>query len=554
MRPTILATTLLTLLSLNSPARALPPSHLWSHSYGDANPQGGISVTTDAFGNVYMTGSFYGTVDFGGGSLISAGGADIFLVKFSSAGFYQWGQRFGDASDQNCRSVAVDAADNVYIGGFFQGSVDFGGGSLASLGDRDIYIAKFNSSGAYQWSKRFGDANEQWCMSMDVDDAGYVYLTGYFLGTVNFGGANLSSTGSYQVFLASLDSDGVHEWSKQFGDAADQRGTSVTADAYGDVYMTGILTGTANFGGANLTGAGGFDIFLAKFDALGVHQWSKRFGDAANQDPHAVMTDHWGCVYLTGGIAGTTDFGGGGLISAGSYDAFLAKFDASGAHEWSHIWGDAAIQSGGSIATTSLGDVFLGGTLEGTINLGGGNLTSLGGSDFYLAKFDVSGVHQWSQRYGDSTKYQFVNGVATDGADDLYATGSFQGTVDFGGGPLTAAGSGEDAFLVKLGTALTGVHDSPTSDVLSISSYPNPFNPAATIRYTVPSKGRVTIDVFDARGAHVALLRDENMDAGTYAARWNGRDDRGVPAGSGVYFARLTSAEGTRSYKMTLLK
>jgi len=98
------------------------------------------------------------------------------------------------------------------------------------------------------------------------------------------------------------------------------------------------------------------------------------------------------------------------------------------------------------------------------------------------------------------------------------------------------------------------VGGTPTSYVLSASAYPNPFNPETTIRYTLPSKGRVTINVFDARGAHVATLVDAVTRAGAYTVTWNGRDDRGNAVSSGVFFARLTSPAGVRSHKLTLLK
>jgi hypothetical protein len=102
--------------------------------------------------------------------------------------------------------------------------------------------------------------------------------------------------------------------------------------------------------------------------------------------------------------------------------------------------------------------------------------------------------------------------------------------------------------------AVTGVGGTPASYVLSVSAYPNPFNPETTIRYTLPARGRVTIHVFDARGAHVATLVDAVTPAGAYTVTWNGHDDRGNAVGSGVFFARLASAAGERSYKMTLLK
>jgi hypothetical protein len=100
---------------------------------------------------------------------------------------------------------------------------------------------------------------------------------------------------------------------------------------------------------------------------------------------------------------------------------------------------------------------------------------------------------------------------------------------------------------------ITGVDDTP-SRVLSLSAYPNPFNPATTLRYTLPSRGRVTIDVYDAHGAHVARVLDEEKAAGAYTTAWNGTQDGGARAGSGIYFARIVHAGETRTYKLVLLK
>jgi flagellar hook assembly protein FlgD len=101
---------------------------------------------------------------------------------------------------------------------------------------------------------------------------------------------------------------------------------------------------------------------------------------------------------------------------------------------------------------------------------------------------------------------------------------------------------------------ITGADGPPTATVLSLSAYPNPFNPATTLRYTVPSRGHVTIDVYDARGEVVARLVDEEKEAGAYTVAWDGIDQSGARPGSGIYFARITSSGSSRTYKLTLLK
>jgi hypothetical protein len=101
---------------------------------------------------------------------------------------------------------------------------------------------------------------------------------------------------------------------------------------------------------------------------------------------------------------------------------------------------------------------------------------------------------------------------------------------------------------------LTGIDGIPSPHVLSISAYPNPFNPETTLRYTLPASAHVTIDVYDARGQHVARLVDEEKKAGAYTTAWQGVEQSHARVGSGIYFARVSQNGVTRTYKLVLLK
>lgn len=542
----------LAILCASGPIAASPLVHQWSGHYGDTNPQTAAGVATDAAGNVYVAGTFYGTIDLGNGMLVSAGMSDIFLAKFDPLGSCVWSKRFGDTDVQSPQAIAVDAGGNIYLCGAFASKVDFGGGSLTSAGNYDVFLAKFDTDGVHQWSMRFGDTDEQESSSVAVDGSGNVFLAGHFLGSINLGGGAFASMGGYDAYLAKFDGTGTYLWSKHFGDTGDQTAGGVATDPSGNVVMTGTYSGTVDFGGGPLA-ASGDDVFLVKLDPSGTHVWSHRYGDSSGQSGTSVATDAAGNIYLAADVAGSVDFGGGTLTSAGGSDNCLVKFDANAVHQWSHIWGDLSDQGSARVAVGPTGNVYLGGTLSGTVDFGGGPLVTQGVWDIFLAAFDNSGVHQWSQRFGDSSKYQLGTGVATDASDNVILTGFFQGKANFGGGTLTATGS-YDVFLAKFGHTPTAVGASPGAGGLSISAYPNPFNPETTIRYTVPSTGRVIVTVYDARGARVATLVDGERGAGAYTEAWNGLDGAGRGVSSGVYFARVTHASGTKSYKMVLLR
>ncbi|UCF04203.1 MAG: hypothetical protein JSV33_09640 [bacterium] len=426
------------------------PKHLWSKRFGDTDEQDATSTACDGLGNVIVTGDFDGTVDFGGGPLTSAGGYDIFLAKLDANGNHLWSKRFGDADYQYSESVACDGSGNVTATGHFRGTVDFGGGPLTSEGDTDIFIVQFDANGNHLWSKRFGGSDRQYGLSVACDGLGNVIVTGYFKGTVDFGGGLLTCAGEPDIFLVKFDNDGGHLWSKRFGDGNGQRCTSVVCDGSGNVIATGNFNGTVDFGGGPLTSAGGNDIFLAQFDANCNHLWSKSFGDAdLAQFATGIACDGLGNVIATGDFDGTVDFGGGPLTSAGEYDIFLAQFDANGNHLWSKRFGDASAQWGNSVACDGSGNVIVTGNFKGTVDLGGGPLTSAGvyDNDIFLAQFDVNGNHLWSKHFGDEDT-QYGESVACDGSGNVIVTGSFYSTVDFGGRSLTSAGD-EDIFVAK---------------------------------------------------------------------------------------------------------
>ncbi len=424
--------------------------HLWSQRFGDENYQNSLSVAIDPAGNVVVVGEFQGTVDFGGGKLTSAGNCDIFVAKFNSSGSHLWSQRFGDAAgNQRDPQIAIDATGNVVVAGWFDNTVDFGGGILTSAGGHDIFVAKFAPDGSYFWSKDFGDGYDQWATGVAIDAAGNVVVPGGFQGTVNFGGGELTSAGDFDIFVVKFTSDGSYLWSKSFGDTLYQRPTNIAIDAARNVVLTGYFDGTVDFGGDSLESKGYSDIFMAKFASDGSHLWSNSFGDKHLQFPEGVAMDHSGNIVLTGGFTGTVDFGGGTLTSAGDFDIFVVKFTSGGFHLWGKRFGGVYHQFGAGIATDAAGNVVVGGYIDGTVDFGGGALTSAGDYDIFVARFTSGGTHLWSKNFGDAD-VQILTGVAVDATGKVLATGWFRSTVNFGGGTLTSAGE-EDVFVAKFG-------------------------------------------------------------------------------------------------------
>lgn len=529
--------------------------HQWSESYGDGQRDFCFAVATDSGGNILIAGSFEGTVDFGGGDLTSVEGRDVYVAKLDPNGGHLWSASFGDYQTQHATSITSDEAGNVFVTGYFMNRIDLGGGMHVSAGGWDIFVAKYSPTGVYLWSHIYGDYADQWGTGIDVDAAGRVFITGYFHGAVDFGGGLLPTAGDWDVYLARLDNQaGNHVWSHRYGDHDEQVATSLDVNEAGDVAVCGYFSGTVNFGGGPLIGHD--DVWVAVYEADGTHQWSLCGGDYSSQVGSDVAIDTWGNVALTGEFEGGLDLGGGMLVSAGASDIFLAHYDQAGVHRWSQSFGDAEYQMPAAVAMDPSGmSVVLVGTVAGTVDFGGGPLITSGQYDASLAAYDADGTHLLSRMLGDDD-FQYSGCVTTDRWGDVVYAGFYRGTIDLGGGPLTSNGDW-DIFLAKYGPAAQYIEDEPGSgeraggfSPLELRAEPNPCRGETTLHYVLPSPGPVTLQVFDAQGRVLETL----------AAGWRASGPASLPwlaarpaAKGGVYYLCLKSGSGSETMRLTVL-
>jgi hypothetical protein len=379
----------------------------------------------------------------------------------------RWSRRFGDASDDRAQAVTVDDSGNVAVTGHFNGTTDFGGGSISSyvhpnLGSTtDVFVAAYSPSGAYRWGRAIGNDGCEEGKGIATDSTGNVLVTGY-QGSymMDYGGGMQASVSYNDIFIAKYSSAGAWVWSRTVGGYGYDQGNSIAADGSGNALVTGYFGKGitydigVNFGGGSLFSAGAYDVFLVKYSPTGQHVWSKRFGSTGTDVGMAVGVDAADNVYVAGTFEGSVDFGGGSLTSAGLRDIFVLKYSAAGQHLWSKRFGSSGDDVVYGLAVDPAGDVVLSGKFQGSVSFGGTNLTSAGGDDVFLAKISgVSGGHVWSKRFG-STSQDIATGVAVDGFGNVAVTGYFAGSVDFGGGALTSVGT--DVFAAKYNSS--GAH------------------------------------------------------------------------------------------------
>lgn len=460
----------------------------WAFNLGGSGIDVAQSGHVDMWGNVYTCGEFRGlNVDFdpSGASVLrsSNGAADGFVSKFSTDGQHLLTITIGGSGLDKIHSVATDQSGNIYVTGYFRGSnVDFDPSAatayLSSNGDAggdpgyggDIFVAKYNAAGQYQWAfniggTTLGDAG----IVINISPGGDVFVGGYFRETADFDPSptvhTLSAVTGGTAFIAKYDATGQYQWAHNFGQPNVDNSVFDLEVDNNSVYFTGYFSGTnidfdPSAASALLSSAGGFEIFLAKFSLAGQYQFAFKVGGLGTDVGRGLTLDNAGNIYLFGDFNGSSiDFdpspAAALLSSNGASDVFVAKYTNAGQYVWAFNAGSTGGEIGWEISTDNA-SVFVTGGFSGIADFNPGaavdNLTSNGGSDIFLAKYDVNGNYQCAFNIGspgDDNGYDIM--IA--GNDRFYLTGTFRGSnVDFAPSQssylLNSAGS-DDIFLVK---------------------------------------------------------------------------------------------------------
>jgi Beta-propeller repeat len=383
----------------------------WARQIGTSESDGAGGVAVDAEGNVYVTGSTYGSL---GGPI--TGVENAFVTKFDPQGNLLWARQLGDDTTQG-RAIAADQLGNVYISGWTNVNL---AGPPSPLDDPDALLAKYDSAGNLLWTGQFTKSSEEYSNGVSADRLGNVFITGY-----TFGDLDGPNAGERDAFVTKYDANGNRIWTKQLGTDGSDYGYSVSADGLGNVYLSGSTEG--DLGGPN---SGGTDAFLSKFDGSGNLLWSRQLGPA---EGFAIASDGVGGVFVGGTTSG--DLNG---QNRGSIDAYVAKYDALGNQTWIRQLGTTKQDWGYGLAADGSGGVVIVGETSG--NLAGTD----GGYDAFCAKYDSLGQLLWAEQFG-TTMVDAAGAVASDGMGSFYVVGSTRGSLggDFAGGSY-------DGFLVKL--------------------------------------------------------------------------------------------------------
>jgi hypothetical protein len=487
--------------------RVTPTSGLgFALTFGSTGVDDPYVITVDGNGYLYAAGGFQGTVDFdpgpGSNSLSTGSGSDGWLAKYAPTGDLLWVRQFAGTGHIGLTNIIVDETGAITAGGGFEGTVDFDPGlgttNQSSSGLQDACVVRLNADGVFQWVRRWGAAADDSVTGIDLDPSGNLWISSNFVGTVDFDGTgnvvNRTSAGQADAAISKLDRQGNLILVSTFGGANVDYVWELVALADGGVAVAGNFNTTTDLDPSNATltlnadGINGGATFLSRLDWNGNLVWGVRQSDGGfltglkvDGGGHLILTSRFGGI--GNNVSMDADPGPGvvRLVSQGNVDSQVSKFDPSGRLLWARGFGGAEDDSSSDLAVDKNGRIFVTGDFRGTVDFDSGPATTLrtsnGSRDSFVLTLGADGGFLRVDSFG-SLFDDFGNALAVDRLGNVFAVGSFQGTVDFdpSAGVVSRSSAGQyDAYFIKLadrpdllardGTGVwhQGHYDSPTT-------------------------------------------------------------------------------------------
>jgi hypothetical protein len=301
---------------------------VFASKLGDvASYQHGNAIAATSDGSIVLAGRFLGTLSFGNGAVVTATGEDLYVARLDPNGVAQWAQRIDLGTYAWDVDVAVGPNDDVYVLGDFGGSAAIGPFVEGAVGDNDILVAKLAPNGMPLWLETFGGAGLEQAHSIAVGDDDSPVIGGWFSGSITFGGSAFSSVGGTDTFIAKLDASGAHVASTAFGATGNDGAIHLAVAADNRVFGALGMTGTTTIQGNDVTiaPANATQLALLRFSETLGYEAHHTYGASGDQVPSALAIDPAGHLLVNGSFTGTLNLGTTWVANA--TDTFHAKFD-----------------------------------------------------------------------------------------------------------------------------------------------------------------------------------------------------------------------------------
>lgn len=408
----------------------------WAKGFSSNESAAGYTICMDDAGYVYSGGIYenYATLDIDGAVLT---GKDGYLTKHDSLGNLIWAKSY---------------KSNIYRICFHNGSLYIAGDTIMASNSA-AYFAKVDTSGNILWSRSSSVNNSTYVNCISTDNTGNIYISGWYSGSISFGSVSLPTVSSgSKTFLVKYNASGTPLWGVQAGGVI---AYDMITDSGGNVFIIGDYSGTATFGAYSITQYSGdvtFDSYLAKYDGTGSCQWVKAFKGPGRQVGIGVSVDASDNVLFVG-FSQTGEVNINGIVLP--YDIYNRSFYGKYLNDGTFLWVKQIGGQASAIHVSPLDSVFIGGSMYQYASFDDITLnTDIESLKPYIAKANTEGNFSWA--YSSQTNYaasittRLLRDIVSTETGDVFATGFFLDSIYFDDFRFGESISGSNPFLVKL--------------------------------------------------------------------------------------------------------
>lgn len=298
------------------------------------------------------------------------------------------------------------------------------------------------------WTQGITTTGTNSCVAYGItnDNAGNVLVAAAMQGTVTVGTSTFVSRGANDILVVKYNALGSVLWARTGGGTSLDNANCVATDQAGNVYVAGIFTDQAVFGTDTLRTNNYSDLFIIKYDANGNQLWVRSAGGLSNEFVEDITVDAVGNLYVAGSFQLTATFGTQSITSSGGLDAFLVKYDSQGNVLWIRSGASTNVDQSNGVVCDASGNVYLTGYFSLTASFGSQQVVSSGGYDIFWAKYDSTG-NLLLLRQAGGTGSDYGQSIAVDQQGHVFCTGFFNTSITVGSIVLIA--SGVDFYLAE---------------------------------------------------------------------------------------------------------
>ena len=522
-----------------------------------------LSCEVDNEGNSYISGYFKKWISFGDSVVHSVNRRDQFVLKLNPAGNVQWVRTWQAGNPGNRLYLKVSNDKELIIAGTYEKKFETRDTTIFSLGRKDIFIWKFDSTGNELWIKRIGANFDDRAGPIAIDSAGYIYLSGSFTHSIILQDTVYASQGEQDLFLIKMESDGGILWTSHLGGTQSDEMNGLSIDSSGNPFALGSFRGTIIMKQDTLSSFDRqSDILFLKFDRMGRYLWCKRFFGTSEDLGHAILTDYLEKVCILGSFTDDLAMDQEPIFSRGIKDIFITKY-VDPCTLYTFDLPDIRVLCENSIDTLDAGNGFL----EYDWNNGNGDSRYF--EIYEPGDYRVEVTDQFGCKKSDST-HVLLDSIRIDFyVIDESLPGGENGSIH------TSVSGISDHFSYLWNTGDTTPHlanliqgnyslfvsdhfgcssfiEIPvgldvSSGILSLSNFPNPFTETTNILYSIPDDMWIDISLFDMNGKKLLTIVNVEKKSGSHQMEWNRKD-----LASGVYYLQIRVKDRVLSRKIVI--